>query len=379
MESAVKLFVCGDFYAKSVEGLSFGADLQSKIDSADISVCNFEGPIKTKDAKPIPKDGPTLYQDPQAPLYLERCGFNVFLCGNNHFMDYGYDGAKQTLASFTTKSTQVGAGTANEAYAVKKVVVKGKTIGFISVVQQEFGVLKYSLDKEDPDSQAIGTAWVCSPELRKIFDNAKKEVDYLLVFPHAGIEHINAPLPEWREIYKRFIDWGADAVIASHPHVPQGWEIYKGHPIYYSLGNFYFDTLKGGQWWFRGMAVELELGEKIVATTVNTKFSNLFIDLDFSNEVLEHNRELNRILHDEEEYQAYIDNISKKAYQNYVYLMVRSVNAITLNVGWQNSMKTIGSMLLNKGNKNFLLNILQCESHRWLLERAIKVEINKSM
>ncbi|MGL4368851.1 MAG: CapA family protein, partial [Spirochaetota bacterium] len=33
------------------------------------------------------------------------------------------------------------------------------------------------------------------------------------------------------------IDAGADAVIGHHPHIPQGIEIYKGNPVFYSLGN----------------------------------------------------------------------------------------------------------------------------------------------
>jgi poly-gamma-glutamate synthesis protein (capsule biosynthesis protein) len=37
------------------------------------------------------------------------------------------------------------------------------------------------------------------------------------------------------------IDYGADVVIGSHPHVPQGFEMYNGKPIFYSLGNFIFD------------------------------------------------------------------------------------------------------------------------------------------
>lgn len=33
---------------------------------------------------------------------------------------------------------------------------------------------------------------------------------------------------------------GADVVVGSHPHVVQGWEVYQGRYIVYSLGNFCF-------------------------------------------------------------------------------------------------------------------------------------------
>jgi len=38
------------------------------------------------------------------------------------------------------------------------------------------------------------------------------------------------------------IDAGADLVVGSHPHVVQAIEIYKGKPIFYSLGNFIFGS-----------------------------------------------------------------------------------------------------------------------------------------
>lgn len=38
-----------------------------------------------------------------------------------------------------------------------------------------------------------------------------------------------------RSKYKSLIDAGADAIIASHPHIIQGCEFYNGKPIYYSL------------------------------------------------------------------------------------------------------------------------------------------------
>ena len=38
------------------------------------------------------------------------------------------------------------------------------------------------------------------------------------------------------------IDWGADLVLGHHPHVLQELEIYKGHLIAYSLGNFFFGS-----------------------------------------------------------------------------------------------------------------------------------------
>jgi len=60
---------------------------------------------------------------------------------------------------------------------------------------------------------------------------------------YAGVEDIYFPIKEWRERYKRLCDIGVDVIIGHHPHVPQGYEKHNNSIIFYSLGNFYFDTL----------------------------------------------------------------------------------------------------------------------------------------
>jgi poly-gamma-glutamate synthesis protein (capsule biosynthesis protein) len=38
------------------------------------------------------------------------------------------------------------------------------------------------------------------------------------------------------------IDNGADLIVGSHSHVPQGVEYYNGVPIFYSMGNYIFNS-----------------------------------------------------------------------------------------------------------------------------------------
>ncbi len=39
-----------------------------------------------------------------------------------------------------------------------------------------------------------------------------------------------------------YLDMGADIVVSHHPHVPMNYETFPGKAIFYSLGNFIFDT-----------------------------------------------------------------------------------------------------------------------------------------
>jgi poly-gamma-glutamate capsule biosynthesis protein CapA/YwtB (metallophosphatase superfamily) len=43
------------------------------------------------------------------------------------------------------------------------------------------------------------------------------------------------------EAFRQMIDFGADMVVGSSAHQPQTYELYEGKPIYYGLGNLYFD------------------------------------------------------------------------------------------------------------------------------------------
>ena len=48
--------------------------------------------------------------------------------------------------------------------------------------------------------------------------------------------------PTVRKQYKKYLDYGADIVISHHPHVVNNYETFGDKIIFYSLGNFIFDT-----------------------------------------------------------------------------------------------------------------------------------------
>lgn len=142
-------------------------------------------------------------------------------------------------------------------------------------------------------------------------NRSEEKCGFSFCHAHAGIEEIDAPLPEWREKYKFFIDCGADCVIGTHPHVPQGWEEYKGKPIFYSLGDFYFDFLTGQHpYWSKNLVVLMELGEEgnINYEVRNISFSNYIIDEDLSEETKQHNNYLCDLLNDK-----YIDYVNEQS------------------------------------------------------------------
>lgn len=57
---------------------------------------------------------------------------------------------------------------------------------------------------------------------------------------HEAREKLEIPAPFLQPFARACIDAGADAFLAAGPHVLRGMEIYKGKPIFYCLGNFFF-------------------------------------------------------------------------------------------------------------------------------------------
>jgi len=79
------------------------------------------------------------------------------------------------------------------------------------------------------------------------------DADRRIVNLHWGYEHTEVPAPFQRDLAHRLIDVGANIIVGHHPHVAQGWEIYHGAPIFYSLGNFNFwqfdiETTEKNRW-----------------------------------------------------------------------------------------------------------------------------------
>ena len=67
----------------------------------------------------------------------------------------------------------------------------------------------------------------------------------VLVYIHWGVEREYVPNEVQMQLGHAAIDAGADLVVGSHPHVIQGYEVYQGRYIVYSLGNFCFGGNSG--------------------------------------------------------------------------------------------------------------------------------------
>ena len=264
-----------------------------------------------------------------------------------------------------------GAGIWEDAYKPMILDVCDKKIALIGLTHCEFGTLTDRWTQRDK----YGAAWINHVDVDSIIVETRKKVDFLFVFAHAGVEHIEQPLPEWRDRYRSFIDLGCDAVIASHPHIVQGWEIYNGHPIVYSLGNFYFyKNTSTTKRWCESIVASIEIGRStnVELKVTPLKFEKNHILLNDNDDFSQYIGHVNNVLRDEENYMSYINNSADFHMENF-YTMFRRGGLARC----QTKKKIIRCLLEDITHKfeyspEWTYNNIQCESHRCFFLRGYR-------
>lgn len=374
---SIKLFFAGDFCAKpSTSLIKVSDELKDLIQSCDLGVVNFEVPLKPDVILP-PQANERFWQHDDTPVFLRNMGFNLFSMANNHTFDWGEIGFKKTKNALGDQA--FGAGTYDDAYKMKVCEVNGVKIGFYALTYAAYtGVFNDVLNHD-----GLGCAYIHDSRVNHDIVEAKKQVDYLFILPHDGIEYIDVPLPETIVRYRDFVDWGADGVIGTHPHCPQGWEVYRGKPIFYSLGNFFFnskeDTLYRA-WnrphWYEGLCVEMSITKDgIRFKIINTRnIDNIALVLDNTEDRIAHNAKLCSYLNNSKEYRSYLYAQCKRLTDNQELPIIDgSFHAKSLKSSTKRLIKSWINFLLKKSvSDNFSLRtLLKNDTRKSLLLRGL--------
>jgi hypothetical protein len=217
-----------------------GGDLASVFRHADIAFVNLEGPLYDGPG-PTAKTcgdcfafrGPTFYAG-----VLANLGVRAVSLANNHSGDYGEAGRASTMAALRAHGIAYGGLDRDDARAATLLLPGGRKAALVAFAPNEG-----TLNLND------------IPAAEKLIRELKKTHDLVLVSFHGGAEgwayvHVAKGDEmfdgEDRGDVVRFahaaIDAGADIVIGQGPHVPRAMEMYRGHLIAYSLGNFWTYT-----------------------------------------------------------------------------------------------------------------------------------------
>lgn len=371
----IKLLFLGDYCSNKPEDIVLSNDFITLLESSDLRCVNFEAPLEAGII--VSPNGRSLNQSNESPSWIEKNKFDIVSIANNHMYDYGEPGILKTK-SFFNKSLVIGAGNWDEVYSVSIIEIRGTKIGFISGTSADFSSLK----DQWTDKDKIGCAWINHPNINNIITAAKDECDFLIVLSHGGIEFMDVPLPEWRDRYRELIDMGADAIIGSHPHVPQGVESYQNKPIFYSLGNFIFDKERQNlpMYWNNGLAAIIEIdNNKISYKSIPIVNDNNNIYIDNSTSIKKHLEYINDILYDDGLYIQKVNSDVLHLYNKYKGWLISGLGSVELSFELKKIARLIIKLFSNRNAEKVALHQIRDESTRWLMSRAIKLKTNTNL
>ena len=207
-------------------------DAKEAMKGADFRMLNLET-LFNESYPPIVKSGPN---NRALPGYFHSLGYmNIDLVGlaNNHTGDYGEECVYHNMKLLSENGFKYcGAGkNIDEAYKAEILEKEGERVSVIAVCENEFGTAR------------VDFAGSAGFNLKRTYDAIRREKakgNYAVVYFHGGNEGNPFPSPKKRDLYRLFIEFGADAVVGMHTHCPEGYEIYREKPIIYSMGNFFF-------------------------------------------------------------------------------------------------------------------------------------------
>lgn len=214
---------------------SLDTEVRDYLREADHAVANLESPLTDGE---IVSDRPLNHaSNPGAGKFLAGCNMKIWSIANNHIMDCDIKGLEDTIRIAKENNCQtIGAGSSLDE-AIKPVIL-GETVkvGVLSVASATWKYLMAG------DNIPGAVTWDKISRLRNVISELRKETDWIVVVAHGGDEYCDIALPHMREKYHDLLELGADIVIGHHPHVVQNYEQVGKKMVFYSLGNFIFDT-----------------------------------------------------------------------------------------------------------------------------------------
>jgi len=250
-------------------GAGFAAMLK-ELHGSDLVIANLETPLSMR-GNPVPKFR-NLRSDPEVIQDVKALGIHAVTLANNHMMDYGPDALADTLATCDQAGLpRCGAGRdLEEAFRPLSFAVRGCRVGLLNLattVPMGFdagagkpGLAPLRVDfaleidanfmVENPGAMPLVRTWVKAEEQEALCQRIRRlkaEADVAIVSIHWGVPDFwmspsQGLLAQYqRPLGQAMIDAGADVIYGHHSHTLHPIEVYRGKPIFYSPGNFFFE------------------------------------------------------------------------------------------------------------------------------------------
>ena len=214
-------------------------EVKELLSKPDFTIGNLETVILGKKSR---YTGYPMFNTPEEYLAaLKDAGFDILVTSNNHSMDRGITGINRTIEN-VRKYGMMNYGTYNSAESREKILVVKKDGIRVALLAYTYGLNGNNLPKQ----KSYAVDLIDTLLIKKDIGYARKQnADAVIVYFHFGEEYERKANSFQKEVAGKTITYGADLIIASHPHVIQPVEFFESPKskldkgfVAYSLGNF---------------------------------------------------------------------------------------------------------------------------------------------
>ncbi|RJP70012.1 MAG: CapA family protein [Ignavibacteriales bacterium] len=213
--------------------------IKEYLSSSDFTFGNLETVTAGKEQK---FSGYPMFNSPDEYLdALKFAGFDFLFTSNNHSLDRSETGILQTLEKLRALGIN-STGTFSNQQDRDSIRIIFKDGFTIAVLSYSYGTNGNVI----PKGKDYLVNLINDELIKKDIDSAKvKKPDLILCYFHFGAEYKRYPNQSQLDVVKKSIEYGADIIIASHPHVIQPVKFYNNPNskldstfVAFSLGNF---------------------------------------------------------------------------------------------------------------------------------------------
>lgn len=208
------------------------------VKDSDIAIGNYE----TTTNPDLPVAGFPRFNAPESYLRdLKDTGFDIVSTANNHSMDTELEGVFSTMEAVKEAGLDYVGSFKDKTERILFKEVNGIKLAFLAYTYACNGRENLVIPREEVENLGYLSD---EDQIKKDIARAKSQgADFVIVYPHWGIEYQSMPNDEQISLGRKMIDWGADLVIGNHPHVVEPVEVYQAEDgraglIAYALGNF---------------------------------------------------------------------------------------------------------------------------------------------
>ena len=174
--------------------------------------------------------------DPGAAPVLRDWGVGCWSLANNHIMDCGPQGLESTMRLADENGCRTLGAAADLKSAARPLILDGPVkVGLLSIAKP------WPFIRAGEGTPGALT-WDRKEEIRAKVRALRETVRWVVFVVHGGDELANLVPPYIRAEYRKLLGLGADLIVGHHPHVVQNYETFGQKVVFYSLGNFVFDT-----------------------------------------------------------------------------------------------------------------------------------------